>query len=142
MWNIKIDKVIVGLTCCQYDSKSHCDGCPYRYEDSTDINSCTSDLASDAVIVAEHYRGAVPILECISDQIHETASMFRRPVGEEADDSTSEWVKMHGMMIPELHGYHECLKCGYHEDYHNRETLYPFCPACGRKMKNGIQRKG
>ena len=51
----------------------------------------------------------------------------------------SEWVKMMGMMIPELHGYHECKNCGYHEDYHNREVLYPFCPNCGAKMKNGIK---
>lgn len=51
----------------------------------------------------------------------------------------SEWVKMHGMMIPELHGYHECKLCGYHQDYHNRETLYPFCPLCGARMKNSKQ---
>lgn len=51
----------------------------------------------------------------------------------------SEWVKMTGMMIPELHGYHMCKNCEWHEDYHNRETLYPYCPACGAKMKNGIK---
>ena len=56
------------------------------------------------------------------------------------EQQESEWVKMMGMMIPELHGYHECKNCGYHEDYHNREVLYPFCPNCGAKMKNGVNR--
>ena len=38
-----------GLECCQYSSKSHCDGCPYVYESLCSINDCTADLASDAI---------------------------------------------------------------------------------------------
>lgn len=46
----------------------------------------------------------------------------------------AKWQKMHGMMIPELHHYHECSNCGWHEDYHNREHLSPYCPNCGAEM--------
>lgn len=42
-----VNKVVKGLECCQYSSKSHCDGCPYIYGDS--INNCTSDLATDVL---------------------------------------------------------------------------------------------
>ena len=108
-------KVKIGLECCQYDSKSRCDGCPYDCGYDTSITQCTSDLAADVL--------------ALLDQL------------EKNQPEESEWVKMHGMMIPELCGYHECKLCGYHEHYNNRGTLYPFCPACGRKMKNGIQRK-
>ena len=42
-----LDKVIDGLECCQYDSKSHCDGCPYNNEGW--IGHCSASLASDAL---------------------------------------------------------------------------------------------
>ena len=49
------DKVIKGLECCQYSSKSHCDGCPYAYESLCNTNDCTADLASDAIdLLKEH----------------------------------------------------------------------------------------
>ena len=44
-----MEKVIEGLMCCQYSSKSHCDGCPYCYEGLCETNDCTADLASDAL---------------------------------------------------------------------------------------------
>lgn len=112
---IRIDpkKVKIGLECCQYDSKSKCGGCPYDCGDPASINQCTSDLASDALSLIELLEKNQP--------------------------KESEWVKMHGMMIPELHGYHECKLCGYHGDYHCRETLFPRCPVCGAIMKNGIK---
>ena len=108
-------KVRVGLECCQYDSKSRCDACPYDCGDGTSINQCTSDLAADVLALLDTLEKSQP--------------------------KESEWVKMHGMMIPELHGYHECKLCGYHEDYHKREVLTPFCPVCGAKMKNGIRKE-
>lgn len=43
------ERVIEGLMCCQYSSKSHCDGCPYCYEGLCEINDCTADLTSDAL---------------------------------------------------------------------------------------------
>ena len=43
------ERVIKGLMCCQYSSKSHCDGCPYCYEGLCGTNDCTADLASDAL---------------------------------------------------------------------------------------------
>lgn len=49
----RLDKVIDGLECCQYDSKSHCDGCPYNNEGW--IGHCTASLTADA-------------LDCINEQ--------------------------------------------------------------------------
>ena len=43
------EKVIKGLECCKYSSKSHCDGCPYCFEGLCATNNCTEDLASDAL---------------------------------------------------------------------------------------------
>lgn len=43
------EKVDKGLACCQYSSKSHCDGCPYVYDGLCGINYCTADLTSDAL---------------------------------------------------------------------------------------------
>lgn len=47
--SIDRDKIIKGLECCQYSSKSHCDGCPYVYESLCNTNDCTADLASDVL---------------------------------------------------------------------------------------------
>ena len=62
--------------------------------------------------------------------------MAYRPTVDAMPVIHAQWVKMTGMMIPELHGYHECSNCGYFEDYHNREHLTPYCPHCGAKMDN------
>ena len=50
----------------------------------------------------------------------------------------SAWVKLTGMMPPEYCGRHECQHCGFIQNYHFREVLYPYCPRCGSKMKNGV----
>ena len=50
------EKVIKGLECCQYSSKSHCDGCPYVYESLCNTNDCTADLASDALTVLKEQQ--------------------------------------------------------------------------------------
>lgn len=52
--------------------------------------------------------------------------------------SESAWVKLTGMMPPEYCGRHECQHCGFIQNYHFREVLYPYCPRCGSKMKNGV----
>lgn len=42
------DRVIKGLECCQYVSRSHCDECPYNYGGMCYTNDCVADLTSDA----------------------------------------------------------------------------------------------
>jgi len=44
-----IEKITKGLMCCQYGSKSHCDGCPYDYDEYGQVNECTADLAADTL---------------------------------------------------------------------------------------------
>jgi hypothetical protein len=51
-----MEKVIKGLECCQYPSKSHCDGCPYVYDGLCSTNDCTADLASDALAMLEEQQ--------------------------------------------------------------------------------------
>lgn len=43
------EKVIKGLICCQYSSRSYCDECPYCYAGLCETNDCTADLASDVL---------------------------------------------------------------------------------------------
>ena len=31
--------------------------------------------------------------------------------------------------------YFECSKCGFGRDKYKQESLYPYCPMCGIKMK-------
>ena len=47
------EEIIQGLLCCQYSSKSHCEACPYKYEDSSQILDCTADLASDVIMMLD-----------------------------------------------------------------------------------------
>lgn len=44
-----IEKITKGLMCCQYGSKSRCDGCPYDYDEYGQVNECTADLAADTL---------------------------------------------------------------------------------------------
>ena len=50
------DRVIKGLMCCQYSSKSRCDICPYCYEGLCETNDCTADLASDALTLLKEQQ--------------------------------------------------------------------------------------
>lgn len=72
---------------------------------------------------------------------YDVACIKASPTLEDENRRVSLWVKMTGMMPPELTGYHCCNNCDWHEHYHNKETLYPFCPNCGAKMLNGIPSK-
>ena len=62
----------------------------------------------------------------------------RAPTVQYTPASESAWVKLTGMMPPEYCGRHECQHCGFIQNYHFREVLYPYCPRCGSKMKNGV----
>ena len=55
-----LEKVTKGLMCCQYSSKSHCDGCPYCYEELCETNDCTADLASDALALLKKREAIEP----------------------------------------------------------------------------------
>ena len=68
-----IEKVIKGLEHCKRESEhiddNPCNGCPY-YE----LKECQQMMA-DALELLKEYNA---IKETISDEIHETAKMFRR----------------------------------------------------------------
>lgn len=55
------EKVIKGLACCQYSSKSHCYECPYIYDGLCSTNYCTSDLASDALVLLKEQDEQEPV---------------------------------------------------------------------------------
>ena len=55
------EKVLKGLECCQYSSKSHCDECPYCYEGLCETNDCTADLASDVLALLKEQEAVKPI---------------------------------------------------------------------------------
>ena len=64
-----LDKVIDGLECCQYDSKSHCDGCPYNYNAIGHANKCTADLTSDALDLFNEKDEKIKTLEARIDKV-------------------------------------------------------------------------
>ena len=51
------------MECCQYSSKSHCDGCPYVYENLCNTNDCTADLASDVLSLLKEQEPRVMTLD-------------------------------------------------------------------------------
>lgn len=55
------EKVDKGLACCQYSSKSHCDGCPYVYDGLCSTNYCTADLTSDALAMLKEQEESIPV---------------------------------------------------------------------------------
>lgn len=67
-----LEKVIKGL---EYCSEGNCLGndCPYKKYQATEW--CRSVLEKDAIELLKEYA---VIKETISDEIHETAKMFRR----------------------------------------------------------------
>lgn len=72
-WMADIEKVIKGLKCHQIDTnhRINCADCPY---DDNHIR-CVNDLHDDALELLKEYKA---IKETISNEIHETAKMFRR----------------------------------------------------------------
>ena len=61
----------------------------------------------------------------------------RAPTVQYTTASESAWVKLTGRIPPEYYGRHKCQYCGFVQNY-LREVLYPYCPRCGSKMKNGV----
>ena len=67
-----IEKVIKALEVCSKIDDS-CKNCPYsKYKD---VEDCSNTLLKDALELLKEYKA---IKETISDEIHETAKMFRR----------------------------------------------------------------
>ena len=66
-----IKKVIKGLELCEIGSGDRCyeTECPYYGQ------GCTESLKNDILELLKEYKA---IKEIISDEIHETAKMFRR----------------------------------------------------------------
>ena len=70
------EKVIKGLECCQYSSKSHCDGCPYLYEGMCGINGCTSDLAIETLALMKEQEADIKNLnETIANLLQKITEM-------------------------------------------------------------------
>lgn len=69
-----INTVIHGLECCilrNPDDKARCSDCSYE-------GNCVNRLKMDALKLLKEYRGAKPLIDAISDQLHDCAKMFRR----------------------------------------------------------------
>ena len=69
-----IEKVIKGLECCTGLGCHH--GCGYQ---NLMAKNCSKQLKIDALELLKEYA---VIKETISDEIHETAKMFRRTAGD------------------------------------------------------------
>lgn len=119
------EKVIKGFECCQYSSKSHCDGCQYNYEGLCDTNDCTADLASDALALlkeqkelTDHYQS---LLIAYNDMRKEQEP---KPIAYTDNPYT-------GLPVA------RCPKCGkFARQFHSaikEETHY--CPWCGQAVK-------
>ena len=67
-----IDHVILGLDYCCGDSL-YCKLCPYDNH-----TFCKYTLLKDASTLLKQYRAIKPLIDDISQQIHETTSMFRK----------------------------------------------------------------
>jgi len=70
-----IEKVIKGLECCFRGND--CRNCPYRevFDPALD---CIDMTREDAIALLKEYRGAKPLIDEISNQVHDCAKMFRR----------------------------------------------------------------
>lgn len=77
----ELEKVIKGLECCycNYPKTMDCNNCPYDkicYHDK----AC-SLMLRDALELLKEYQEAKPLIDAISDSVHETAKMFRQNDG-------------------------------------------------------------
>ena len=80
----KLDKVIKAIEQCLKESEhiddNPCKPCPYCDNES---NYCNHELfLRDALELLKEYKEAKPLIDAISDSVHETAKMFRRTVGD------------------------------------------------------------
>lgn len=76
----ELEKVIKGLECHHIDkmNRINCADCPYCEEkDDSNFMSCENKLHDDALELLKEYKEAKPLIDAISDSVHETAKMFR-----------------------------------------------------------------
>lgn len=57
------EKVLNGLTLCQYHNKVYCEQCSYQYEGLTGVLDCTADLTSDALELLKEQQSEIERLE-------------------------------------------------------------------------------
>lgn len=64
------------------------------------------------------------------------------PAADARENVHGKWVKLTGMMPPELFGRHLCSECdgfALHDWKHHKEQLTDFCPNCGAEMKEASE---
>lgn len=84
----ELEKVIKGLECCTKLGCHH--GCEYK-SNGYSAMTCRQELEKDALELMKEYQEAKPLIDAISDSVHETAKMFRQNDGlKYYDDGSSE----------------------------------------------------
>ena len=123
------EKVIEALMCCQYSSKSHCDGCPYFNGGLCETNDCTADLASDAIaLLMKEQETKHPVCEKCGKEIdHINTSVFNYD-GSDSDYSIPiTYSKENGCVLFSL----SQNWTGYElTDEEQKERIR--CPYCGK----------
>lgn len=74
----KLDKVLEGLDCCTSLNFNLCDNGTCPYGPWNVILLCKHRLIRDAKELLKEYKAIKPLVDDISDQVHETAKMFRK----------------------------------------------------------------
>ena len=71
-------KVIKGLECCFHGND--CRNCPYKevFNPERPNLDCIDMTREDAIALLKEYRGAKPLIDEISNQVHDCAKMFGR----------------------------------------------------------------
>lgn len=87
------EKVIKGLECCQYSSKSHCDSCPFAYEGMCGTNDCTSDLASEAIVLLKEQEPVAPVMVPHSRGIAWNCGACGTEIAVIRDTVSADWQK-------------------------------------------------
>lgn len=89
---VELEKVIKGIECHHVDNMNriNCADCPYYMENDTAMR-CLNRLHDDALELLKEYKEAKPLIDAISDSVHETAKIFRQNDGlKHYDDGSSE----------------------------------------------------
>lgn len=86
----ELEKVIKGLESC-LNNDCHMDKCPYYGFVGNESVCLENFLMRDALELLKEYQEAKPLIDAISDSVHETAKMFRQNDGlKYYDDGSSE----------------------------------------------------
>ncbi len=79
-----------------------------------------------------------PVFESKADETWVKVAINATPTADVRENVHGEWVKLTGMMPPELFGRHLCSECdgfALHDWKHHKEQLTDFCPNCGADMR-------